>query len=431
MRRILIAAFLLAALSPVFAQETDSDFFDDDAIFFDAEDIAVEQSDASDYVASKQSIKVGNSEYFIPLKFTGHLDSNFGFYGTRNKQGTEDDGFKESVYFDFANYIYFMARLDKTLAVHGTTSVKFPPKKDSINLDELYFDYLIWDCIYVTAGKKTTSWGYTRLFSGENSYSLYTDKDYDKLTEEEKAEIRAKIESQGYLYTDILSDSSDSMSGILRIPFWMGNFSAVVLYSGTSTEPGADEISMAGSMEFTVFHSSINFFGRKDPKTAAGVTPLTMGAEIKKTIFGTDLYMQGIGRISDDRSDVSKCVFTGGFYRLWDGHDPNFGINLEFQDSYNRELNKNSCRLYLDMGLKRLGRRKDLKLGLQWQHIIKSETEDDKSGIVNFGVIKSGTFPNAEWKTGIEVRYHQVDLNYENRIYKVRLGSSIQVKMDY
>ena len=56
---------------------------------------------------------------------------------------------------------------------------------------------------------------------------------------------------------------------------------------------------------------------------------------------------------------------------------------------------------------------------------------NDKSGLVKFGFIKSGLFPNAEWNTGIEVRYHQIDANYENKIYMIRLGSSIQVKMDY
>ena len=207
--------------------------------------------------------------------------------------------------------------------------------------------------------------------------------------------------------------------------------SGIILYNGTSTEPEFEDISTAGSLEMTFFHTTFNIFGRKNPKPETGSTPVTVGAEAKRTVFGTDLYFQGIGKLADDHRDISKYVFTGGFYHLWDGRDPNFGLNFEFQDSYNKELEKNSCRIYLDMGLKRLGKNKDMKLGLQWQHIIKSETEDDKSGLVKFGFIKSGLFPNAEWNTGIEVRYHQIDANYENKIYMIRLGSSIQVKMDY
>lgn len=431
MKRIFSIAALFLCFSFAFSQAEDDISFDDDSLFSDSEDVVVGQSDASEYVASKQSVKIGGSEYYIPLKFTGHFESDFGYYGTRHSQNSENNEFKNSLYFDLENYIYFMARLDKTLSVRGTTSVKFPPKKDSIKLDELYFDYLIWDRIYVTAGKKATSWGYTRLFSGENAYSFYTDTDYDKLTEEEKEQIRQEIERQGYLYTNILSDSSDSVSGLLRIPLWTGTLSGIVLYSGDSTEPSFSDISAAGSLEMTFFHTTFNIFGRKSPRTADGSTPVVAGAEAKRTIFGTDLYVQGIGKLADNHSDVSKYVFTGGFYHLWDSYDPNFGLNFEFQDSYNKVLEKNSCRLYLDMGLRRLGKKKDMKLGLQWQHILKSETEDDKSGLVKVGFIKSGLFPNADWSTGVEVRYHQPDENYENRIYMVRLGSSIQVKMDY
>ena len=431
MKRIFFIAAFFFCISLGFSQAEDDISFDEDLLFSESEDIVVEQSDASEYVSSKQSVKIGTSEYFIPLKFTGHFESDFGYYGTKHNQNSENDEFKNSLYFDLSNYIYFMARLDKTLSVRGTTSVKFPPKKDSIKLDELYFDYLIWDRIYITAGKKATTWGYTRLFSGENAYSLYTDTDYDKLTEEEKEQIRQTIEKQGYLYTNILSDSSDTVSGLLRIPYWTGTLSGIVLYNGTSTEPEFEDISVAGSLEMTFFHTTFNIFGRKNPKPETGSTPVTVGAEAKRTVLGTDIYVQGIGKLADDHHDISKYVFTGGFYHLWDGHDPNFGLNFEFQDSYNKELEKNSCRIYLDMGLKRLGKNKDMKLGLQWQHIIKSETEDDKSGLVKFGFIKSGLFPNAEWNTGIEVRYHQVDANYENKIYMVRLGSSIQVKMDY
>ena len=176
MKRIFFIAVFFFCVSLGFSQAEDDISFDDDLLFSESEDIVVEQSDASEYVSSKQTLKIGTSEYFIPLKFTGHFESDFGYYGTKHNQNSENNEFKNSVYFDLANYIYFMARLDKTLSVRGTTSVKFPPKKDSIKLDELYFDYLIWDRIYITAGKKETTWGYTRLFSGENAYSLYTDR---------------------------------------------------------------------------------------------------------------------------------------------------------------------------------------------------------------------------------------------------------------
>ena len=405
---------------------------DDDFLFGEAQDIEVEQSDASEYVANQQALKVGTYDYKIPLKFTGHLESNFGYYGTKNRQTAEDEEFKNAAYFDLENYIYFLARIDNTLAVRGSAVVSFPPVTDVIELEELYLDYLLFGRIYITAGKKDTSWGYTRLFSGEDSYSLYTDKNYSKLSEVEKQEIRETIEEQGYIYTDILSGSLNAVTGMMRIPIWTGTLTGVILYDGSSSEPEFDEIDLAGSIEMTLFHTTFNVFGRRDGKESEDEAfPVLLGAEAKRTIFDVDIYAQGIGKLVDTHDDFSKCIFTGGFYKIWNKHDPNFSINLEVQDSWNKELDKTSVRTYLELALKRLGKKHDWKLGLSWQHIIKSETNNDKSGLVKFGVEKSGLFPHAVWNNGIEVRYHQVDDSYENQFYKIRFGSYIEVKMDY
>ena len=450
-KRIFAALPLLLGLS-VFAQEeasldiseaeeesaSEDDDFDiddldeDDFLFGDAQDIEVEQSDANEYVTTQQALQVGTSEYKIPLKFTGHLTSNFGYYGTENRQTSDEEEFKNSAYFDLTNYIYFLARIDKTLSVRGSTVVSFPPVTDVIELDELYLDYLLFDRIYITAGKKDTSWGYTRLFSGEDAYSLYTDKNYENLSDDEKEEIRQTIENQGYIYTDVLSDSGDVVSAMMRIPFGTATLTGIVLYDGSSSEPNFDEIDLAGSLEMTFFHTTFNVFGRRDGKESDDETfAVLFGAEAKRTFFDVDVYAQGIGNLTDNHDDLSKCILTGGFYRIWNKHDPNFSINFEAQGSWNKELDKTSWRTYLEMGLKRLGKKHDWKLGLSWQHIIKSETDDDKSGIVKFGVEKSGLFPHAVWNNGIEVRYHPTDDSYENQIYKIRFGSYIKITMDY
>ncbi len=427
---LLVSFFLLA-----FSQEAEEDFFDEDFLFEEAEDIEVEESDASEYVSEQQNIKVGSSSHYIPLKFTGHLSSDVGYYGTIDRQ-TSSEEMKNSVLFDLENYLYFMARVDKTLAVRGSIKTAFPSSgfpKDLLSVNELYFDYLMFDRIYITAGKKETSWGYTRLFSGEDAYSLYSDTSYSKLTEDEKAEIRKEMENQGSLYTNILSDSLNSVTGMLRIPFWTGCFSGVVLYTGKSTEPDIEDVSLAGSIEVTFLHTTVNVFGRSDPKssTTNNSTPILLGAEAKKTIFDTDIYVQGIGRLTDSHDDLSKMVFTAGFYRLWDKYDPQFGLNIEFQDSYNKLVDKNSCRIYLDAALKRLGRKKDLKIGLKWQHIIQSETDDNRSGLFQIGFVKSDLFKHADWKTGVDFRYHLKDDNYENWLYKIKFGTSIKIQMDY
>ncbi len=410
----------------------DSDDDDFDSVFDDSADIQVEQSDASAYVdsRSKLALKIGDS---VPLKFSGSLDTSLGFYLTRLQKEESSGRISPSAYFDFTNYLNFVAKIDRNLSVRGVTYVYFPPvgaSNASIKLSSLYFDYLVFDRIYITAGKKSTTWGYTRLFSGEDAYSLYSDKNYNQLTDDEKEAARKKIENQGFLYTNVLSDSSSGVSGIVRIPFWTGEISGVVLYKGSDTEPTASSLIGAASVEFTLFHATFNFFGRKDEGSGKSV-PLTAGVEAKRTFWGTDVYAQGIGKLNEEKNDFSKMVFTGGFYRIWDGHDPNFGLNFEIQDSYNKELGKNSCRTYLDMGLKRLGKNHDMKIALSWQHIIKSDNNDEKSGIVKFGFAKSGLFPHATWNNGIEVKYHPKDESYASAIYSVRFGSYISISADY
>ncbi len=434
MKRLLCLLVLLALGFISFSQEFVDDF-DDDYLFLDAEDIEVDESDASDYVSEQQNIKIGTSSHYIPLKFSGHLESDVGYYGTIDSQHSSVK-MDNSVLFDLENYLYFMARVDETLAVRGSVRTAFPSSgfpNDLLSVHELYFDYLMFDRIYITAGKKETSWGYTRLFGSEDAYSLYSDTNYNMLTEDEKAELREQMEDQGAIYTNILSDSLDSVSGMIRIPYGTGCLTGVVLYTGSSSQPSVDDVSMAGSFEITFLHTAVNIFGRTYPRssTVNNYTQVLLGTEAKKTIFDTDIYVQGIGRFTENYDDLSRIVFTAGFYRLWDKIDPNFGLNIEFQDSYNKDLGKNSCRIYLDAAFKRLGRKKDWKIGMKWQHIFQSETDDDQSGLFQIGFVKSDIFKHADWKTGVDFRYHQIDTKYDNWLYKVRFGTSIKINMDY
>ena len=129
MKRIFFIAVFFFCVSLGFSQAEDDISFDDDLLFSESEDIVVEQSDASEYVSSKQTLKIGTSEYFIPLKFTGHFESDFGYYGTKHNQNSENNEFKNSVYFDLANYIYFMARLDKNTFCARNNQRKISAKK--------------------------------------------------------------------------------------------------------------------------------------------------------------------------------------------------------------------------------------------------------------------------------------------------------------
>lgn len=456
MKKVIALASVIFALSLAFPeklsvtdeeQEKGLEQFDDefDSLFDagDEGDIEVEQSDATAHSDEKNAqVVVAANPYKIPLRFSGHLDSNLGFFGTRNA-ATESAGAstKPSAYFDLANYLYFMSRIDKTIAVRGKLMAHFPPGSTNVmSLSELYMDYLMFDRIYLTAGKKGTTWGYTRLFSGEDAYRMYSDTSYDRLSEAEKDEMRKKMEAQGFLFTNIVADSSRSASALLRIPFDAGvisggTLSGMVLYSGSKNEPEFDDLSLAGSLEFTVFHQAINIFGRKDSKvTLSNGTEFlsyTAGIETKRTVFGSDVYFQAIGKRSVEGNLPGKFVFTGGIYKWWDEKDPGFGFNMELQDTYNKDLDVSALRMYTDVGLKRLGKSKSMKLALQWQHTIRAEDVSDKEGVVTLAFIKSGLFPHADWKNAISMRYAPNNGNYHKNPYQMRLGSTVTIAIDY
>lgn len=456
MKKVIALASVIFALSLAFPeklsvtdeeQEKGLEQFDDefDSLFDagDEGDIEVEQSDATAHSDEKNAqVVVAVDPYKIPLRFTGHLDSNLGFFGTRN-EATEAEGAstKPSAYFDLSNYLYFMSRIDKTIAVRGTLQAHFPPGSTNLmTLNELYMDYLMFDRIYLTAGKKGTTWGYTRLFSGEDAYRMYSDTSYDRLSEAEKEAMRQTMEAQGFLFTNIVADSSNGASALLRIPFEAGivsggTLSGMVLYHGAASEPQFDDLIFAGSLEFTVFHQAFNFFGRKDPKVTLGTgmdfLSYTVGAETKRTVFGSDVYFQAIGKRSAEGKLPGKYVFTGGIYKWWDEKDPGFGFNVELQDTYNKDLGVSAYRMYADVGLKRLGKSKSMKFAMQWQHTIKAQDASDKEGFVTLAFIKSGLFPHADWTNAISMRYAPNNNGYHKNPYQMRLGSTVTIAIDY
>lgn len=372
--RKFFAAFAAMSLcfSVIYAQESsDDDSFDD--LFENAEDS--EEAVKSEIKTAGVDTTLNIASLSIPLKVSGKLNTEFG--GAYINDDGENSG---SAYFDLVNYIYFTTRPDKYMALKGSIKTTMPKTEEADNdeqnhyfyLYEFYFDYIFLNKLYITAGKKKTTWGNIRLFSNDDDF----DGDEDAL------------------FTNAMYDSRYNISGIVRVPFGNANLNLLTMYRGHLDEPSAKEMSYAGSFDFIIGNTSFNFFGRSFPyhKGKLGDTlkektqyrhPI-VGGEIKRTILGFDFYAQGIGRLETykaldilytlkrnerindlkdqcailgmDFNDVlkenfsyfydnkyyekerphkrdifSKIILTGGFYRLWNETTPYVGINAEYQ----------------------------------------------------------------------------------------------------
>lgn len=390
-----LALSILCFSGLLFAQEADgfSDDFDD--IFAEApEDIQVEQTSpvvpAADSTASKQ-----NSF----LSFTGHLGADLGL------ACVVTNNFDFGGYFDFKNILYMNVRPSSNLSLHGSLTTSFE-NKFTLDLSSLYLDYMAFDRLFISVGKKDVAWGYTRLFPSGN--------------------IMGDTNNSGDTKV-----STDNLNAELRLPWRTGTATFVGSYNyGKKTEataPGYKDITYALSIEQTIGHTSLNLFGKyygNSQKELGGVNknPLA-GLEVKRTIAGFDFYAQGLTRFADYIENVQG---TCGFYRLWDNIIPNFGINIEYQyiwtpDNASLQAPEHSHVVMLEGGIKRIGKKKNMKCGINWKHDFNSN-----DGKVEFAYIIDGVFPYASWKNAVSV-------TYEPSVKKTEavIGSVISIALDY
>jgi len=304
-------------------------------------------------------------------------------------------------------------------------------------LYEMYIDYLMLNRIYITAGKKKSVWGNIRLFS-----SYYTDSDNDDATDDDTSDNVKDVQ-----YTNVLYDSRDYISGIIKLPFGKHTITALAMYNEESSKsnPGTKDMSFAGSAEFIVFGTSINFFGRRFPLSYGNDSknsqlPIVC-IELKRTIFGFDLYGQSMARISDGyklknffkgESDGEKMfnrvISTAGLYRLWSDNAPYVGFNFEFQNIYRPAPGDDedyfTNRFAFELGLAKLGKNRNIKVAAQWNHNI-----NDKSGFVKSGLIFSRVMPHCDWKNGIKYEYGENATSFDK--YKLTVGSYLTISLDY
>ena len=385
----IVLAFSFVCGASLWAQSADEEYdeFDDfDSIFEDAgEDIEVEQSAPAVVPAATSS---------SGIVFTGHFSGDIGLSAVIIEK--PDLG----GYISLDNTLYMTVRPAPVVSINGAINTSLS-NKFSIGLSYLYFDYMLFDRVFISAGKKSVSWGYTRLFGNGN----------------------------------IMADTNGQLNAEIRFPWSTGTatFVGAYNYAALSSSPSYKDITYALSIEQTVLHTSVNLFAKKygQSETSDGVHkhPLA-GLEIKRTILGYDIYAQGVTRLADYKKLNSKngyeCVTaTTGFYKLWDGFDPNLGINIEYQYNWTPSVasvsSPHNHKIMLQGGIKRIGKNKNMKGGVDWNHNFSGN-----DGNVTAAFIIDGILPYASWKNAVSV-------DYGPSVGKTKftIGSVISLSLDY
>ncbi|MCR5124896.1 MAG: hypothetical protein K6B43_06860 [Treponema sp.] len=428
-------------------QTSENDDISDDIDGLFGEDNDVEGAVTSD----SDSASGGTSFSFlsIPLEMRGELETEVG------AAIKWDDHYPNgSAYFNLENYLHFLTRPDKYMALKGSLKTSLPDAEEAENdnqnryfyLYELYFDYIMANRVYITAGKKKTNWGCVRLFSDDENDDEERDDDA--------------------LYTNPLCDSRYNISGIVRVPFGSSSVTLLTMYRGTGSlknPPTYRDLSFAGNLELVFFDTYFNLFGRSFPSSNGTLakyyrSPL-VGMELKKTLFGFDIYAQEQASfVSMKRlrqfwkkelycsDSIEKLTFTGGFYRFWNSSYPYVGINAEFQSIYyptdnyemSYEADENGDydwvqgdisheaysfqnRLMVDIGVAKFGYENKFKAGLQWYHDFTNVR-----GYIKPIFIVSRVFPHCDWKSGFKYEY---DKEYDYG--KFTLGTYFQFNLSY
>ncbi|MCR4743320.1 MAG: hypothetical protein K5866_10695 [Treponema sp.] len=403
-------------------------------LFEDAQDLAVEEVPEKEEKQTVINQIIGNPN----IKLSGHFDGDIGigidFDEIKEHKESEESSFYIPLlgYVKFDNYLYFLAKPSDIFHLNASLYTALD-NGFKMELKTFYCDYVPFDGLYTSAGKKSISWGYTRIFSDSDYYG--SGKKYT-----------------GPLLTNVLSDSSSYFLADARFPWRWGTLSGVVLcdYSDIVAAPGILQMGYAFSSEFSIPHFVCNIFGRTygvdDTQKFTDVNgdsrysqknPLA-GIEGKVSFSGYDAYAQGIIRIknkSNYKYDLSLYdgtypfpwaeyyLATIGAYKVWDSFDPNLGLNVEYQYQCSPEYGSYDMqhRIALQAGIKRMGKKKNLKLAGDWYH---NFTEN--YGQTSLSFIVANIFNYAQWTNTFVVQYGE---KYGDPVYT--LGTAIQVDVDY
>ena len=386
MKKIIFLFICLVSLSVfLFAQEIE-DAFDFDALFEDVQDVEaiVEESPVA-----KESTEKTKTD---TLSFSGTFSADMAVFAQYPKNPAYFGGGLQ-----FKNELSFLAKASAALTLQGSllTNEKIITNTvDAIELSSLYFDYLMFNRLLLTAGKKSYSWGNTLYF-----------------------ESNVLEEFQKF---------SEHLSVQLVLPLSPFTLSFLGMYNervGESMDPYL--LDFAGSIDTSLWQTNMKVFSRYWSNTSTdSVKKIVFGFEWKRDILGLDFYQQAL-YYSDLRDIVDfkpeKTQLISGLSQFWEGQYKT-ALLIEHKWLWNNLEEVNVHTIAFNAGISRLlqGR---LKLGLQVEHNFAKH-----SGNINLLAVLPGSrygFPHADLQFGIPLDYDK-DANIN-----LKLGFNLALSFFY
>lgn len=369
-------ALLLVAFGPAFAQAGGTPASSVDQLFDAPQaDTETQSSDA------RQLLSPFHAQ---PLSVTGSFTSMAGIVGgytdSTDAAGTAYTGgyeFRMTPGLSFVPSLTFSARPDETIRFQGTVSFPFAASEMfSPSINEMFFDYTLQDRVYLRIGRHLVSWGVTRIFGVGGDLMETSNQGLD---------IKATVPI-----------GSGGMTGIMLAPqkIFTEQFSWGDMTWGLQADVpiGKSEFILSGS-----------YFGHD-----TDYTPIRATAAMKTSLFGIDLFAEGIGSSTFSvrpKAYVSP-TFSGivsGFF--WERADPALKLYGEYYYGkyylFGDETSESSAFKHfvsLVAGMDRVFG-SPINIGIQWAHAFL-----DGSGIVVPG-FSVNMWPHTSLQVGFPCRY--------------------------
>lgn len=409
MKKFLLVLFTAIFCVTAYAQdsdfEEDTEFDDFDLIFEDAEDL--NEAVVDEEKVPETPIQVVASAFSSMVRFSGHFSGDTGIAYVY-KKGVEASE-SASGFVSLNNNLNMTVSPVPIFAIRGNVETGIG-NNFTISVGSLYFDYLLLNRVYISAGHKGISWGNLRLFNS-GYYGCETHS--------------GGLYSTGPKHVDIFGEDGAMLAVDIKIPWSFGTLTFAATGNATSSIKPKD-FNYYGSIEVTVLKTNFNLYAKHPERKTEPYKHNVFGMEVKRTLFDFDIYGQGIVRVRDfhqlnHSTGYDYIVATAGIYRLFDSFDPNVGFNLEYQHEYEGPARKHFDRLAFEGGLKRLGNKKNMKIG-----VISHYTITEKHGFSGLEFNVSGILPYADWSNKFAIGYGS---KYPTPIFMI--SSSIALSLDY
>ena len=397
-----------------FDDEESFDMYDFDSIFADAEDLEEPVKDPEPEKGTTPA-QIIASAFSSMVHFSGTFNGDVGVLYAHRKNTDENGNDKND---DVSGYISLKNKLNMSIVPADFFSVKGSlftgiDNDFKIEVTELYFNYLLLNTLYISAGKKSISWGNIRLFNSE-----YYGCDIHSMC----------LYSTGPKYADIFSEDDVPLAIDIKYPWSWGTITVAATGNIKPEEtPHPNNFNYYGSLEFSVLNTNFNIYGKRCAQNTDPIRNPLFGLEVKRTILGFDTYAQGIARVKNftalnSPDGYDYVIATAGMYRLFDSFDPNIGFNIEYQYEFNPASEAiHYHRIAFEGGLKRIGKKKNMKIG-----VMSHYNFTDNHGFSGLNFIVSGLFPYAEWSNKVAVGYGS-----KYPIPTIMLSSALTLVLDY